>query len=210
MAWEFLRGTYDTVSESYEARFHDELDRKPRDRELLDAFGASVGDPVLDVGCGPGHIGAYLKDRRTYGLDLSGEMAKLAARRLSGAAVADMRALPIGSGRIGGVVAFYSLIHLRREEVAAVLGEFNRVLGTGGRVLLSVHEGSGEVTLDEFVGHQVPFVATLFELDELSAACEQAGFDVALAERREHYEGERTTRLYVEALKPGFTARRPD
>jgi SAM-dependent methyltransferase len=212
VGWDFLRGTYDAVADTYVSRFEDELDRKPRDRELLDGFAAAVGDPVLDVGCGPGHIGQYVqrRGRRTCGVDLSLEMSKRAAMRVGGASVGDMRALPIASGGVGGVVAFYSLIHIRRDEVISVLGEFHRVLRPGGRILLSVHEGQGEVELDEFVGQAVPFAATLFELDELSQACTRAGLDVIRAERREHYPEELTVRLYVEAARPGVTAARLD
>ncbi len=44
-----VRATYDTVACRYEDRFLDELAHKPRDRALLGAFAAHVGDPVVDV-----------------------------------------------------------------------------------------------------------------------------------------------------------------
>src|SRR6266436_350955 len=90
--WEGARGAYDVVAHKYEERFLDELEHKPRDRELLDAFADAVSDPVLEVGCGPGQIGLYVRNRgrRVIGLDLSHEMVRLAARRLDGAVTADM------------------------------------------------------------------------------------------------------------------------
>src|SRR3954451_7004191 len=83
----------------------DELDGKPRDRELLAAFSKSVGDPVLEIGCGPGQIGAFVRERgrRVIGADLSTEMAGLARGRLDGALVADMRALPFASDLVAGI-----------------------------------------------------------------------------------------------------------
>ena len=42
---------------------------------------------------------------------------------------------PFASARIGGLVAFYSLIHVRRAALGGVLAEFHRVLRPGGRVL---------------------------------------------------------------------------
>jgi SAM-dependent methyltransferase len=114
-----------------------------------------------------------------------------------------MRFLPLASGQIGGLVAFYSLIHLRRAELEPALREFRRVLRPGAHVLLSVHEGHNEVELDRFLEEPVPFGATLFELDELVTASQEAGLDVTLAERRAPYATESgTVRLYVDVRRP--------
>jgi len=205
MAWQDLRGSYNTVAAKYEQRFLDELENKPRDRELLAAFAATVADPVLEFGCGPGQIGAFVlqRGRRVVGLDLSSEMAGLARHRLEAALVGDMRSLPIATATLGGLVAFYSLIHLQRAELGVVLAEFSRVLRPAGRVLFSAHEGRGEIQLDEFIGEPVRVAATFFELDELVAASRAAGFEITFAERRNPYRSEsETVRLYVEAAKP--------
>ncbi len=205
MAWEHLRTSYDTVADAYEARFRDELAGKPRDRELLAELAAAATDPVVEIGCGPGQIGGFVREhgRRVYGLDLSPEMANLANRRLDGALAADMRLLPLPSERLGGLVAFYSIIHVRRSELAGTLAEFRRVLRPGGRVLFSAHEGQGEIVLDRFLDQAVPFVATFFELDELVDATTAAGLTITRAEQRESYPTESgTVRLYVEAFRP--------
>ena len=193
------------MAAKYESRFVDELGDKPRDRELLESFAATVGDPVAEVGSGPGHIGAFVRQRgrRVIGIDLSTEMARLANERLDAALVADMRALPLGTESLGGLLAFYAVIHLRRAELGLALGEFHGALRPGGRVLFSAHEGTDVVELDEFLGEPVPFAATLFQLDELVGASREAGFEVTLAERRAPYASEsNTVRLYVEARKP--------
>jgi SAM-dependent methyltransferase len=203
--WTELPRSYDVVADVYAATFDDELDGKPRDRELLTEFSADVADPVVDLGCGPGQIGAVplAAGRHVIGLDRSEGMARLAGRRLDGALVADMRALPFADASIGGVVAFYSVIHVERHELAAVLREVARVLRTGGSVLLSAHEGEGRIEVDELLGQPVPFVATLFMLDELVAAAEGADLEVTTAERRDPYESEHPTgRLYLAARRP--------
>jgi SAM-dependent methyltransferase len=203
--WDYLRSTYDTTASKYEARFLDELRDKPRDRELLATFAKSVGDPVAEIGCGPGQIGAFVRQRgrRVVGVDISPEMVKLAKVRLDGALAADMRSLPLGTDCLGGLLAFYSVIHVRRAELEPVLREFHRVLRPGSRVLFSAHEGKDEVELGEFLEEPVPFAATLFELDEMVRASEAAGLEVTLAERRPPYANEgKTVRLYVEAMKP--------
>lgn len=208
MTWDRLRSSYDAVASSYDARFRDELHGKPRDRELLQSFAGSVTDVVVDVGCGPGQVGAFVRQRgrRVVGVDLSPEMAKLAASRLDAALAADMRALPFPTGALGGLLAFYALIHVRRPELGIVLREFHRVLRPGGRVLFSAHEGHGEIEVQEFLDHPVPLAATFFALKELVIASRAAEFDVRLAERRAPYPAEhQTVRLYVEAerTEPG-------
>jgi len=160
---------------------------------------------VAEIGCGPGQIGAFVRSwgRRVVGVDLSPQMARRAQVRLDGACVADMRSLPFASDAVGGVLAFYAVIHLRRAELGAALREFSRVLRPGGHVLFSAHEGTDDVELDEFLQEPVPFAATLFELDELVAATTAAGLEVTLAQRRAPYETEgKTVRLYVGARKP--------
>ena len=115
----------------------------------------------------------------------------------------DLRRLPFAGGSIGGVVAFYSLIHLPRADVDVALAEIRRVLRPGGRLLASVHEGHGRIEQQEFLGHAVPFVATLFSLDELRAAIGRAELHVTMSRRRDPLDTEHQTgRLYVEAARP--------
>ena len=203
MSWHELRRTYDHVADVYEARFLDELDAKPRDRELLSAFAATAEDPVVELGCGPGQIGAFVRarGRRVSGLDLSPGMARLAAARLDGAVVGDLRRLPLASGSVGGLLAFYSLIHVPRPELPTAVAELARVLQPGGRALLSVHEGDGEHVADEFLGEAVPFVATFFQAGELTDALAEVGLGIANLVRRQPYADERTVRIYVEAVR---------
>lgn len=191
---------YDRVAKRYEERFLEELADKPRDRELLDAIADQGDGPIVEIGCGPGQIGAYLRKRghSVIGVDVSGEMAGLAATRLDGAVVADMRSLPIASESAGAIVAFYSVIHLPRVEPVTAFFEFARVLRPGGRVLVSAHEGEGDVTVEEFLDERVELAATFFRLDELVAAADAAGLTVEAAERRQPYPSEgQTVRLYL-------------
>ena len=202
-----VRAGYDEVAAEYEVRFADELDDKPRDRELLAAFAANVGDPVVELGCGPGQIGGFVRahGRRVVGADLSPAMAHLAAQRLDNVAIADMRSLPLAPGAVGGIVAFYSLIHVGRSEVTTVLRECARVLRPGGRILFTVHEGTEDRVVREFFGRPIESAVpvTYFQLEELVAACGQAGLDVVGADRRDPYESEGTTvRVHVEAQLP--------
>src|SRR5437773_6198242 len=73
-----VRASYDRVAAEYAERIAGELAGKPFDRALLDRFADQVRPlgPVCDVGCGPGHVTAYLHERGldVFGVDLSPEM----------------------------------------------------------------------------------------------------------------------------------------
>lgn len=204
-----LRASYDVVAEAYAQRFFDELSRKPYDRRLLEEFAAGLPrGPVLDIGCGPGHVGRFLSERGldVTGVDLSPGMIAIAERMNAGMRfeVADMRSLPVGDGTCSGIVAFYSVIHIAREDVPTVLREMYRVLQPKGKLLIAFHGGTGSVANDEFLGHRVPFEATLFEKDEMVGLIETAGFMIDRAEVRKPYEFEsQTPRVYVAARKRG-------
>ncbi len=125
-----VSSAYDLVAPDYERRFADELRSKPRDRELLDELAARSSGLVLDIGSGPGHIGARIRSagRPVVALDLSAAMAAAARRRVGSAAVADMVNLPIATASVADIVAFYSVIHLSRFQLHEALVEFSRGL----------------------------------------------------------------------------------
>ena len=201
-----METSYDVVAEAYAAQFFDELSRKPFDRTLLDAFAADCEGrgTVLDVGCGPGHVARYLSERgvTAAGVDLSPAMVDLARQLNPGLefSTGDMRHLEVADNSLAGIAAFYSVIHIPRPGVGAVLAGFRRASLRDGRLLLSVHGGTGSIHRDEFLGHAVPFEATLFSLGEIVSLVEAAGFWVDEARQRVPYEFEHPTpRIYVRA-----------
>lgn len=204
-----LPSVYDRVAEPYARQFFDELDRKPFDRERLGRFAAQVAGrgPVCDLGCGPGHVGRYVGQRGVcaVGLDLSAGMLA-EARRLSPEMAfvqGDLRALPLAAGSLAGAVAFYSLIHLERAEAPRALGEIFRVLRPGGRALVAVHGGAGEVHADDWFGRGVSVDATLFEPGELAMQMTEAGFRLEDVTARDPYPFEYPTqRVYLSGSKP--------
>jgi SAM-dependent methyltransferase len=202
-SWPDIRATYDAVAQEYAAAFADELDAKPFDRALLAEFAAACPGRVYDVGCGAaGHVTRYLADlgADVTGIDLSSASIDIARARQPELKfeVADMRQLPCGDGALTGLVAFYSVIHLPREQVPVALAEFRRVLRTGGVLLVSMHGGTGEIQDDGWFGRPVSVRATLWSLPDLMAAVEEAGFVVRRHVGRDPYPAEHPTqRLYV-------------
>jgi SAM-dependent methyltransferase len=166
MADDRVRAGYETVAATYDEQFADELDHKPLERGLLDAF-CEMAPPgaIADIGCGPGHITGFLAERRddVQGVDLSPEMVALARRRHPRLRfeVASMLGLPFADGVWTGVVAMYSIIHFDPDERVQAFAEFARTLRPDGLLLMSFHVDGpgfapGEVNhLRTFLGHRV-------------------------------------------------------
>ena len=203
-----LQSSYDRVAQHYADEYFAELARKPFDRELLDGFARSLrgGGQVCEIGCGPGQIARYLKDRgvNMLGLDLSAEMVKC-ARRLNPDIPfvhGDMLTLDLPEDSLGGIVSFYAIIHLKREQMTPALKEMRRALKPGGRLLVSFHGGQGELHRDEWYGQPVSIDVTLMTKEEMSGYLRGAGFHEVTIRERKPYEFEYPTpRMYAFARK---------
>jgi SAM-dependent methyltransferase len=204
------QSTYDRVADEYVRRIADELRDKPFDRELLDRFAAIVGDGGLacDMGCGPGHIARYLRERgaAVCGVDLSAEMVQRARQLNPGVEFqqGDMLALDVPDGVWAGIAAFYSIIHISPGDLPRALGELHRALQPGGRLLLAFHLGSDVLHLDEWWGHEVNVDFFLYRSDEMADGLRSAGLEVTEILERDaypdiEYQGRRA---YIFARKP--------
>jgi SAM-dependent methyltransferase len=203
-----LQASYDRVAQAYADEYFAELERKPFDREVLDEFAVAVRDKgeVCEIGCGPGQIARYLKDRgfNIRGIDLSPQMVSAASRLNPDISFAqgDMLALDLSDDQFAGVVSFYAIIHLRRDQIVAALREMRRVLQPDGILLVSFHGGEGELHRDEWYGHPVSIDVTLMTNDEMLGYLIAAGFTEATIKERDPYEFEYPTqRLYALARK---------
>jgi SAM-dependent methyltransferase len=214
---ERVRASYDAVVDAYVERVHDELDNKPLDRGLLTAFAeqlqAESGAHALacDMGCGPGHVGAFLAERglSVTGIDLSPAMVDRARSLHPGMAfeVGTMTALDVPSGRFNGIVAFYSIIHLTTDaEVRTALEEFHRVLAPRGLVLIAVHLGEhGDATVhaDDMLGVSVDMDFRFFDAARLEDEISASGFVVEARLVRGPYKD-----VEVQTRRGYFLARR--
>ena len=203
-----IQSSYDRVAQHYADEYFDELARKPFDREILYVFAESLRDQgeVCDLGCGPGQIARYLKDRGLdmRGVDLSDEMVACATRLNPDISFAqgDMLALDLPEASLAGIVSFYAVIHLKREDVVPGLKEMSRVLRPGGKLLISFHGGEGELHRDEWYGLPVSVDVILMTRDEMIGYLQDAGFDEVDIREREPYEFEYPTqRMYAFATR---------
>jgi len=191
---EELQRSYDRVAEDYAAEFRDELSKKPFDCKMLDWLIEMVGDQgmICDMGCGPGQITRYLRDRgaRTCGVDLARGMLEQARKLNPDISFEQGDMLDLADVRddtFGGIAAFYSIIHVPRERVGQALHELRRVLEPGGILLLTFHIGQEIIHRDEWWGKEVSLDFIFYETDEIKANLEAAGFGLTEVIERDPY-----------------------
>jgi uncharacterized protein YceH (UPF0502 family) len=207
-----VRSSYDAVAAAYADRLADELSELHFDRWLLDrVVDHAAGGPVVEVGCGPGHVTAYLADggADALGLDLSPGMVDEARRRFpdGGYEVGDLRRLtrPATSSGWAAVLGWYSLIHLAASELPPAVASLARPLAPGGWLVLALHAGAAVRHLDEWFGHEIDLDVVLHDPAAVVEAVGNAGLvDVEWYVRGPvTARGETTQRLYVIGRAPG-------
>jgi SAM-dependent methyltransferase len=204
------RSAYDTVAVDYAALLNTELASKPLDRAMLGAFAelvqATGNGPVADLGCGPGRVTAYLCSLglTAFGVDLSPAMVAVARRAQPDLRFDEgsMSALDLVDSVLGGIVAWYSIIHTPPEQLPALFAEFHRVLAPGGYVLLAFQVGDARVHLEHAYGHEVSLDAYRRSPDVVSELLSQFGLVVNARLLREPDKNETIQQAYLLARKP--------
>lgn len=207
-----VRSSYDAVAMTYADRLVEELlDGQPFETWLLDRVAAHAdGGPVIEAGCGPGHVTAYLAaaGADASGIDLSPGMIAEARRRFPDGRyeVGDLRTLmrPGSAPGWSAVLGWYSLIHLAASELPGAVAALVRPLAPGGLLVLGMHAGAQvrhnacwfDIPVDlDFVMHDPETVAGVVAAAGL--------VDVEWYHRGPLiHRGETTQRLFVVARKP--------
>ena len=108
---------------------------------------------------------------------------------------ADMFALPYDDASLAGIVAFYAIVHLRTDELAAPLREMHRVLAPGGLLALAFHIGADTVHVDALFEVPTSLDFFLHRTEDVVAALQDAGFTLEARLDREPYpDAEHPTR----------------
>jgi SAM-dependent methyltransferase len=149
----------------------------PSDRQLVETWAGGIEGQVIDAGCGPGQWTDFLSGLglEARGVDQVPEFIERARRAYPGVPfeVAALENLDCGAGALGGVLAWYSLIHHEPHTIRVPLAEFHRALAPGGSILVGFFEGPVVERFDHAV---IP--AYRWPVEALSAEFEAAGFDV--------------------------------
>src|SRR5712691_8523951 len=139
------RRLYDGIADWYVRTFYTDLS----DEDWLGLFEEIVpgGSVIVDVGCGPGQYARRFREngRAVVSVDLAERMLAV-GRRFDPQlipVVADIGEMPFKVGTIGGVLAAYTLEHVRRDETPAVFRGIADALSPGGALGLMVKCGQG-------------------------------------------------------------------
>ena len=203
------QAAYDEVAVDYARLLRDSLATSPMDRAVLAVFAEHVltngGGRVADVGCGPGRITAHLHELGldVFGVDLSPAMIRVARQEHSSLRFGEgsMSALAIADGELGGIVAWYSVIHTPPEDHPQVYAELARVLNPGGQLVMAFQIGDERVHLEQAYGHTVALDVYRLEPDRVTGQLEAAGFEVTARIVREPVEPEQQRQAYLLARK---------
>jgi SAM-dependent methyltransferase len=179
------------------------LDCLPLDRAVLAAFAEFVRTDgtrrlVAEVGCGPGHTTAHLRDLGVdaFGIDLSPVMIELARETYPDLRfeVRSMDAIDLADGELGGILSWYSVIHTPPHELPPYFAEFHRVLAPGGYLLLGFFESEGGPVA--VFDHKVT-PAYRWPIEDLAELARTAGFVEVGRMLREPQEDERFRRGHL-------------
>jgi SAM-dependent methyltransferase len=202
-----VRTFYDAIAADYADHFRTELDDNPWERAMLTAFAEVVGRdlPVLEVGCGPGRVTGHLRDRglSITGIDLSPAMVDVAraAHPDMSFEVGSMTDLDRPDGTLGGLVAWYSIIHVAPERLPATFAGFHRALAPGGHLLVAFQVGDRPLRVTEPFGHPVTLDFHRCDPDVVTGLLADAGLDVIARLVREPGPAEKVPQAYLLARR---------
>ena len=200
---------FDNIADLYRENFAGELDVKPFDRAFLERVAARIppGEPVLEVGAGPGQIGAFLQAHGVPSVASDASRGQLREARILDparpAAAVDLVRLPVRAGALGAIVGFYCLIYGPQDAHDVVFREWRRALRPGGLAVIAVQAGRGTIEHDGYQGRPARLTVVMRDPDLLVTQLGRNGFTVDECVVRPPYDGERVDRCYVVASVAG-------
>lgn len=134
---------------------------------------------ILELGCGPGYLLEFLKNRgfsKVEGIDISEEQIRIAARRGLNVKVADaFEYLSTKQELFDAVTAIDFIEHFSKEELFRLMPIIHRALKRDGRLIIQTPNGQGLFPNQVIYGDLSHL--TVFTPDSLKQILCLAGFD---------------------------------
>lgn len=204
-----IRDAYDKAAHAYAQSFYHELYNKPLDVKLLDLFCERVNPdlPVIEIGCGPGEVSAYLKYKGLdmIGIDISEEMISV-ANKLNPAIkfqTGNVFNLDFQDTSLAGVLAPFLFVNYELQEIRKGIREIYRVLVPNGLFYMSFHTEGDRIEVEDFLVDQNPLEFIFLDVDEISEILGNCGFDIIESIVRYPYKDveHQNKRAYIFARK---------
>lgn len=149
---DIVKKGYDEIARRYQADRH--IFESTQELEEFASY-LTGGAKILDVGCGAGiPVTKFLVQHgfEVTGIDFSEEMLKLARKNVPNAKFIqrDMTEMDFEANSFDGLVAFYSIIHVPKEEHFSLFQSFHRILRPEGIVLLCLGSDDWEATVEYY------------------------------------------------------------
>ncbi len=137
---------------------------------------------ILDLGCGPGEDTKYLIKRNfnVVSIDNSNEMLKIARKNVPNHKfiLKDMRRLKCPKENFDGIIAAFSLIHIRKKEVKSLVKKFHVWLKKNGSVYIALQEGVGVKVVKEPFDPSLKMFLNLYTEKDIIGLLSQCGFEI--------------------------------
>ncbi len=165
------------------------------------------GAEVLELGCGSGMPTTQQLAEKfvVTGVDISERQVSLARQKVPKAKFihADMTKLDFPKGSFDAVTAFYSIIHVPRQEQAELLCKIASWLRPGGLLVVSMGAYSNETQFNEDWLGGLPMYWSNFDSETNQRLVEETGLNILSAQEETADEfGKPITFLWVIAQKP--------
>jgi ubiquinone/menaquinone biosynthesis C-methylase UbiE len=203
------RVAYNIIAEKYHILFHNELNEKEFDRNLLDFFSSHFvsGCKICDAGCGPSaHIGKYISSKGldVTGVDISDKCIEMASKMNTDMNFRheDIAKMSFPDHYFDGLISYYSIINTPKSSIDIIFREFYRVIKPLGVLLVAVKAGTEEGFVSELLDEKTEIYFSYFTEKEIREYFVNNGFAVKSIERRYPYNFEiQNERIFAIGIK---------
>lgn len=141
------------------------------------------GGKILDVGCGIGADSGFAVSKGfvVKGVDLSKGMLGIAKSEYPKVdfCLDDMRKMKFPDSYFDGIIASYSLIHIKKIELPKIINKFSKLLKNEGLLYIALQSGKPrEIFINEPFDHNKKLFLNVISYQEMNKLLKDNDFDI--------------------------------